>query len=650
MGNRRRGGESTSMSNTRNIFESNKPTVKKTVAVVGGGIAGLYAALKLRKDYNVTVFEATDRLGGRILSQSIRDVVAELGAMRFRKNHLLLMDLLEELKLTSYVRSFAFDDRFYLRGYHATSLSALPFKNGNQLEEKDQLSNQYNLYKTERKDLHSPGDLIKLAFKKIFSKEDKFQPHFEKFLRVTKRDNLDSKEKVKALEEFRKAYESCFKYEYLIGEVQGASDEGRRDEGRRTHLYNIGFWNLIALMLSNDAFHLAQDGIGYESIFTNWNAAEAIFWFVSDYIDNDYWTLRGGLSTVITTLKRKLEEDGVCVRYDHILSDVKIEHRSLPPITAPVILRFKNGAAYQCDRVVLALPRRSLEELQVSGSSGWQAFRQVSGSVIGQRAFKCFLVYENEWWLRDSPFGDGKKEEATDKRKKGREPTDLCYRICTDLPLRQIYYFGLGWLSKHLKESNDAEAGGKALVMASYSDDRHATFWRPLFNARYEIDSEEQEPYNTREQFSTEDFRRLKPFLASKRMVNYIVAQLLKLHDCLDDDGNPTKKKDVAKIIREPKYALYKMWDPESGEAGWHYWEVRWKRKEVEEKLHQLAEYDGICICGEAYSDNQGWIEGALHSTETILSTVGLIQAPARETRARSRGRYDRNTTRGNKK
>jgi hypothetical protein len=35
---------------------------------------------------------------------------------------------------------------------------------------------------------------------------------------------------------------------------------------------------------------------------------------------------------------------------------------------------------------------------------------------------------------------------------------------------------------------------------------------------------EELALYNSIEQFCTEDFQRLKPFLASKRMVHYIVA------------------------------------------------------------------------------------------------------------------------------
>ena len=53
-----------------------------------------------------------------------------------------------------------------------------------------------------------------------------------------------------------------------------------------THLYDIGFWNLLQHFLSNEGFLLAHDCLGYESIIGNWNAAEALEWFVNDFEPN----------------------------------------------------------------------------------------------------------------------------------------------------------------------------------------------------------------------------------------------------------------------------------------------------------------------------------------------------------------------------
>ncbi len=57
---------------------------KLSVAVVGGGIAGLSAAFDLqRAGHNVTVFEAADRWGGKIYSSPVGDRLVDAGADTF---------------------------------------------------------------------------------------------------------------------------------------------------------------------------------------------------------------------------------------------------------------------------------------------------------------------------------------------------------------------------------------------------------------------------------------------------------------------------------------------------------------------------------------------------------------------------------------
>jgi monoamine oxidase len=53
--------------------------MKESVAIVGGGMAGLSAALELAATNSVTVIEARDRLGGRILTRH-SEIPTELGA------------------------------------------------------------------------------------------------------------------------------------------------------------------------------------------------------------------------------------------------------------------------------------------------------------------------------------------------------------------------------------------------------------------------------------------------------------------------------------------------------------------------------------------------------------------------------------------
>ncbi len=71
------------------------------MAVVGGGVAGLTAALELRKlNHDAWVFEASPRWGGRIRTARFDDrTYAELGAMRIPEDHVGVLDYIDEFQL-----------------------------------------------------------------------------------------------------------------------------------------------------------------------------------------------------------------------------------------------------------------------------------------------------------------------------------------------------------------------------------------------------------------------------------------------------------------------------------------------------------------------------------------------------------------------
>src|SRR3954447_15235334 len=75
------------------------------VAIVGAGVAGVYAAWRLRTDTpkgrpqpNVQVFEQSGRVGGRLLSvqpPELPGVFCELGGMRYISSQRLVRSLIE---------------------------------------------------------------------------------------------------------------------------------------------------------------------------------------------------------------------------------------------------------------------------------------------------------------------------------------------------------------------------------------------------------------------------------------------------------------------------------------------------------------------------------------------------------------------------
>ena len=64
--------------------------MKDSIIIIGSGVAGLYASYKLHKKYKnikITFYEKSDRVGGRLMSRSIRlddnkKTIIENGGMR----------------------------------------------------------------------------------------------------------------------------------------------------------------------------------------------------------------------------------------------------------------------------------------------------------------------------------------------------------------------------------------------------------------------------------------------------------------------------------------------------------------------------------------------------------------------------------------
>ena len=76
---------------------------RKTVIIVGGGIAGLTSAYELKKlGHEVVILEAFNRTGGRIKSHYFNDGThAELGAMRIPAQHFCTLHYVKEFNLHS---------------------------------------------------------------------------------------------------------------------------------------------------------------------------------------------------------------------------------------------------------------------------------------------------------------------------------------------------------------------------------------------------------------------------------------------------------------------------------------------------------------------------------------------------------------------
>src|SRR3979411_327859 len=95
------------------------------IAIVGGGVSGLYSAWRLKEAHpkkTIVVYESDYRSGGRLLTAvppKAEPVRAELGGMRFLSTHRIVAALAKLLKLD--VQPFPVSvatNIAYLRGFH----------------------------------------------------------------------------------------------------------------------------------------------------------------------------------------------------------------------------------------------------------------------------------------------------------------------------------------------------------------------------------------------------------------------------------------------------------------------------------------------------------------------------------------------------
>jgi monoamine oxidase len=544
---------------------------QERIAIVGGGIAGIYTAWRLLQDtgkaFEIHIYEKDSRLGGRIRSQTIPGIpfTAELGAMRFKPRHQLLNAVIDELGIK--IRSFDFPPTvYYMRGRRLSSHELAAGRCDN-----CHGASPFQLREIERG--KSPVELVRYAIREVLQGL-----------------NFPGLPQSSARQLKRRLREESFKWKNW----QDVKKEGFY---QGIPLCEIGFWNLLQHFLSNEAYVMVHEVLSLESILGNWNAAEAIAWFLSDFASDQFDMIPGGLLRVATDLVRKIESP----ENNQGKSTIKI-HRSCSVDS----IQFGDGKwALTCetgvehfDYVILALPKIALKKLNVcKDGNRWQP--EWLDWVTPHRMFKLFLLYENEWWLGD------------------RLPGHSTGRVFTDLPLRQVYYFGPTWMQRHgvvldtaeprsskpEGEKSDIVKNNLSLLMASYSDEHYVSFWEPLLKSAYD------EPYRNQSNKVSEDLWRkileLPPsVIASRRMVEKVQQFLTEMH---------------GRELPRPIVGVVSEWD-----AGWHTWTVGsqpWTESVVSQRTAPLP---NLFLCGEAYSNEQGWIEGALKSAELVLKKIGV--------------------------
>jgi len=510
-------------------------------AIIGGGVGGLYSAWRLAttkskayKASDVHLFEMSDRIGGRLFSvhmPGMPHAITEFGGMRVMSRQKIVLGVIGQMGLQMEKFPMGEDQNLvYIRG--------------------------------RRFSVGDYGNAAKVPFD---------LPPWEQGLSPATLT-------VQAMDKI------------VPGIAELKSDKARREACKKLTIDGIplreyGFWSLLLDQLSNEGYNFALLGGGYNTLLTNWNCADAIPWYLADFSKDpreiEYTTPTDGMEAIPRRLCDAFKGVGGVVNMEHEL--ISFDKSSTNGFLEITVRDHKAGKdkTVLAKRLVLALPQWAINKLaqhapdRPSPNAFFRSKAVVSclQSVTARTLYKFALAYESPWWHMLN-------------LKSGRSVTDL--------PLRQIYYFGTEGDRPGANKSNR-----NSYIDCSYTDGVSAEYWEglrrtgPDFNGR-------SNPFVPRNGKSY-----IPGHQVSTAMVERASQQLAEVH------GIPN--------LPKPYAAAFKDWADEPYGGGWHTWDIGVDSARVIKTVRRPERNYPVYICGEAYSASQGWVEGALQTAELML-------------------------------
>lgn len=436
-------------------------------------------------------------------------------------------------------------------------------------------------------------------------------------------------------------------------------------------LKNIGYWNLMYDQLGAEGYGYSADGNGYTSNVINWNSAVALQANNEFTPGTEYKTLTTGYSGMFQSLfdaiARLVKEKGV--RFDYLPNQrlhsiLEIDSR-IQYGTATRALPNKKDASHCCDAAWLAMPRFAID--LVAQATRFEAHagldvlnhdkvRLYLESTIMQPSYKIGMFFKNAWWLDaatpyspqltsyqvtmavvhalkeqrfpaalllvlqktsgpavfDTPYASTEQflqavETHLEERMTLAQQRQLLAAAAnntigpsvTDTPVRQVVYFG-----NNARDQSTPPVYG---LLAAYDDEAFTTFWQGL----------ELGPDEERKTPISQDTQALDgPRTVPARMLKMLRRQLAEIHFGPNADFS---------MVEAPLDAAFVDWSLPPFNAGYHAWAAHYDIADVQRKIRKpsqlIAGKDvNIFIVGEAYSNDQAWVEGAYCTAESVLN------------------------------
>lgn len=395
--------------------------------------------------------------------------------------------------------------------------------------------------------------------------------------------------------------------DYWVIARYGRVEIGDVDNPTYVPLYTVGFWNLMSIYLSHNALTKVRDlGTFYHLLPENPNAAHWLTWQLRQLsISGQLQGIYGGMQAITKKLLDRMHytadeepsKGGTCrVGNISIPMNLKAQVTSINKCASAT----NNGASVlklalaqgqgdhpdpetEYGRVILALPKAPAQQLVAAspdltnahnerGAGEESGLARMLDSSFGFPMVKVFFVVRDRWW-----------EEA--KRTNW---------FATRFPTREVHYW----------KSRDPHSR-RGMVML-YTDRPASSFWANYVPAGRQNDVEELcSPDGERDEPREVIRARLK-----QRLVQYITEN--QVPDITEEDIIWCGIMDWGRL---PYGAANHAWRPER-----RFWETMADLAEI--TLEGAALGPHVHVCGEAFADYTGFIEGSLRSATYTLTKI----------------------------
>ena len=347
-----------------------------------------------------------------------------------------------------------------------------------------------------------------------------------------------------------------------------------------------GLWSLLrAFQLSPDCIQMLADTSGFQGPFFSTMSAGSAYQLLEDFpLDPLFYALEEGFGSLPATLTERVLAEGGSVLLGTGVSRIHPNEAGFSvEIDQP-----GQASTVEAAKIILAIPPLPLERLLAVSpglAAGTEVIRRAIDSLVAQQLCKVNLYYTHAWWR------DHSETRLPQVRNGGSFTTQ---------PLGSVYVF----------DPIKGEDFNGPAALTIYCDWAKTDFWAQLQEIGPMFDSQLQREHGAASPQVL--------FAASVPLVAEATVQLRELFRVI--------------AVPQPVLTSYRLWSGahEFGHA-YHQWARGADERAVMRDI--VSPMANVFVCNEAFSDDQGWVNGSLRSADRVLAEgfgLGPLPVPTK--------------------